>query len=84
MRCYQMAEYSLLRMDIYGDRLTFKDGCQCMPACSTLQYDAEISQADFDWHHMKQFELDRKERFVILVILASIMSLNFAESTSPT
>ncbi|XP_038106261.1 pickpocket protein 28 [Culex quinquefasciatus] len=62
MRCYQMAEYSLLRMDIYGDRLTFKDGCQCMPACSTLQYDAEISQADFDWHHMKQFELDRMER----------------------
>ncbi|XP_039448581.1 pickpocket protein 28-like [Culex pipiens pallens] len=52
MRCYQMAEYSLLQMD----------GCHCMPACSTLQYDAEISQADFDWHHMKQFKLDHKER----------------------
>lgn len=23
--------------------------CDCLPACTSIQYDAELSQADFDW-----------------------------------
>ena len=26
--------------------------CDCLPACSSLQYGAEISQADFDWKNV--------------------------------
>lgn len=28
-----------------------KNGCNCLPSCTSISYDAEISQATFDWVH---------------------------------
>ena len=28
--------------------------CDCLPTCTSIQYDAEISQADYDWEKVFQ------------------------------
>lgn len=28
---------------------TGRTECDCLPACTSIQYEAELSQADFDW-----------------------------------
>ena len=28
---------------------TLENTCDCLPACTSLQYDAEVSQVDFNW-----------------------------------
>lgn len=51
--CYNTAEDNLLKQDFVeglSDRskTTPKKGCNCLPACTSITYDAEISQAKFD------------------------------------
>lgn len=29
-----------------------KNGCNCLPSCTSISYDAEISQAAYDWKHV--------------------------------
>lgn len=52
MACYNRAEDDLLKQD-FMEGLTKtekkKKGCNCLPACTSVTYDAEISQASFDW-----------------------------------
>ncbi|KAK3911814.1 Pickpocket protein 28 [Frankliniella fusca] len=33
---------------------TSSDDCHCLPACTSLEYDAQTSQADFDWENVFQ------------------------------
>uniref|UniRef100_A0A182QS19 Pickpocket n=1 Tax=Anopheles farauti TaxID=69004 RepID=A0A182QS19_9DIPT len=50
--CYNDAEDDLLEEDvkyIVDKSRDFRAKCNCLPACTSVQYDAEISQADFDW-----------------------------------
>ncbi|XP_049547443.1 pickpocket protein 28-like [Anopheles darlingi] len=50
--CYNEAEDELLEEDIkyIVDKMyDFRARCNCLPACTSIQYDAEISQADLDW-----------------------------------
>lgn len=49
--CYNNAEDDLLKQD-FVEGLTeskTKRGCNCLPACTSITYDAEISQANFDF-----------------------------------
>lgn len=50
--CYDQAEDDLLQ-EKYKNGITmnkdFENDCNCLPACTSIRYDAEISQASFDW-----------------------------------
>ncbi|XP_037031858.1 pickpocket protein 28-like isoform X2 [Bradysia coprophila] len=52
--CYNEAEDNLLK-EQFTEGLTLEPGaervkaCNCLPACTSITYDAEISQAPFDW-----------------------------------
>ncbi|KAG4070425.1 hypothetical protein HA402_005657 [Bradysia odoriphaga] len=52
--CYNEAEDNLLK-EQFAEGLTLEPGaervkaCNCLPACTSITYDAEISQAPFDW-----------------------------------
>ena len=53
--CFSKAEDELLALDMSeglvdsGENRRGKTQCNCLPACTSIQYDAEMSQADFDW-----------------------------------
>ncbi|XP_065075657.1 pickpocket protein 28-like [Ochlerotatus camptorhynchus] len=52
MKCLVEAENELLEMDVvkhHDQREHFRAECNCLPACTSMQYDAEITQTDFDW-----------------------------------
>ncbi len=52
--CYNLAEDNLLK-EQFAEGLTLAPGdervkgCNCLPACTSITYDAEISQAPFDY-----------------------------------
>lgn len=51
MKCYNDAEDKLIKSDfiegLVGDSAVPK-GCNCLPACTSITYESEISQAKFD------------------------------------
>lgn len=50
--CYNNAEDELLKHAFVEGVIagnTENTGCNCLPACTSITYDAEISQANFDW-----------------------------------
>lgn len=52
IECYNEAEDELLSHEVkytVDKRYDFRAKCDCLPACVSVQYDAEISQADFNW-----------------------------------
>uniref|UniRef100_A0A182PBQ5 Pickpocket n=1 Tax=Anopheles epiroticus TaxID=199890 RepID=A0A182PBQ5_9DIPT len=52
IKCYNDAEDELLEEDvkyIVDKSHDYRAKCNCLPACTSVQYDAEISQADLDW-----------------------------------
>lgn len=55
MDCYQKAEESILMTKGNNDIESSKDSphgkCNCMPACTAIQYDTEISQTSSDFDH---------------------------------
>lgn len=52
IKCYNDAEDTLLEK-FFADGLSNAGyeltGCNCLPSCTSITYDAEISQAKFDW-----------------------------------
>lgn len=58
--CYSDAEDELLELEFKEGLKTSKENyrgktkCNCLPACTTIAYDAEISQAEYDFR--SQFE----------------------------
>lgn len=52
IECYNEAEDELLSHEVkhsVNSSYDFRANCDCLPACTSVQYDAEISQADFNW-----------------------------------
>lgn len=56
IKCYDEAENKLMLSDlkegletVNKDNLRGRTHCNCLPSCTSINYDAEISQADFDW-----------------------------------
>lgn len=53
--CYNTAEDELLEHEFKEGLKTSKENyrgktkCNCLPACTTIAYDAEISQAEYDF-----------------------------------
>lgn len=50
--CLLRAESDLLEMDVVrheDENTNFRANCNCLPACTSVQYDAEVTQTDFDW-----------------------------------
>lgn len=49
--CYDASEDSLLKQDFIDglSQVEARRGCNCLPSCTSITYDAEISQARFDW-----------------------------------
>lgn len=49
--CYDSAEDSLLNETLNKgvSGVDPKEGCNCLPSCTSITYNAEISQADFEW-----------------------------------
>lgn len=35
--------------DTLGDANAVATRCKCLPACTSIEYEAETSQADYDW-----------------------------------
>lgn len=57
IRCYDDAEDDLLHQQYIHGVSGGKDlesECNCLPACTSIRYDAEISQAPFDWNRLKE------------------------------
>ncbi|XP_019525011.3 pickpocket protein 28-like [Aedes albopictus] len=55
--CMLDAENDLLEMDLLShqdQQANFRAQCNCLPACTSIQYDAEITQTDFDWQKWSQ------------------------------
>ncbi|XP_055590909.1 pickpocket protein 28-like [Uranotaenia lowii] len=55
IQCYEQAYIDFLEMELKMLRkndTNFRKACQCLPACSSIRYTAEISQADFEWWRM--------------------------------
>lgn len=56
--CYNQAEDQLLLQEITQgleetqQNIRGKTDCNCLPACTSITYDAETSQADFDWENL--------------------------------
>ncbi|XP_058827730.1 pickpocket protein 28-like [Topomyia yanbarensis] len=52
IECMIRAENELFERDAVerrkGDR-NYRTGCNCLPSCTSVQYDAEITQNDFEW-----------------------------------
>lgn len=54
INCYKEAEYELLGIEFKRALETSKGArrsgteCNCLPACTSISYEAEISQADYD------------------------------------
>lgn len=53
IKCYNDAEDKLSEKEftdgLSTDTEIVKRGCNCLPSCTSITYDAEISQAKFDW-----------------------------------
>lgn len=53
IKCYNDAEDKLSEKEfingLSNDNDVVKSGCNCLPSCTSITYDAEISQAKFDW-----------------------------------
>ncbi|XP_058117490.1 pickpocket protein 28-like [Anopheles ziemanni] len=52
IQCYNEAEDDMLLEDVkylVDKSFDFRAKCNCLPACTSVQYDAEISQAALDW-----------------------------------
>lgn len=58
IECYNQAEDVLLEQffkdGLDKSRINDGSGCNCLPACTSIAYDAEISQAKFDWVNLIQ------------------------------
>ncbi|KAE8744812.1 hypothetical protein FOCC_FOCC008536 [Frankliniella occidentalis] len=57
--CVKEASESLVLREIEQELgrqkgIVSEDDCHCMPACTSLEYDAQTSQADFDWENVFQ------------------------------
>ncbi|XP_053685872.1 pickpocket protein 28-like [Sabethes cyaneus] len=64
--CMLSAETELLEMDVVrnnsNESMNFRANCNCLVACTSTQYDAEITQTDFDWvNWLKAFKLPPNE-----------------------
>ncbi|XP_037044105.1 pickpocket protein 28-like [Bradysia coprophila] len=46
--CYERAQKKLIEK-VRSTGLSFLDKCNCLPACTQITYDVEISQAKVDW-----------------------------------
>jgi len=60
IECYNNAEDMLLGKqfseglhDSVVENVHGETQCNCLPACTSINYDAEISQADFDWDNLR-------------------------------
>ncbi|XP_063709864.1 pickpocket protein 28 [Culicoides brevitarsis] len=58
IECYNKAEDDILKKEINEGLLTSTDAargntqCNCLPACTSIQYDVETSQARFNWEDL--------------------------------
>ena len=49
--------------DTLGDARQVASQCRCLPACTSLEYEAETSQADYDWKAIyRAFKLPLEEK----------------------
>jgi acid-sensing ion channel, other len=56
IKCYNQAEDNLMRTELRqslesgsGENKFGKTECYCLPSCTSINYDAEISQANFEY-----------------------------------
>lgn len=63
IRCYQMAETKLFRQSASKKNVgkSFRNECNCLPACTSIEYNADVSHIKFDFEILFQHER-RKSR----------------------
>lgn len=51
VKCYNDAVDDLLKFNGYGDGndQDINNNCKCLPSCTSISYDHEVSQAPFDY-----------------------------------
>ena len=56
LKCYDNAEKKSLLIQLEKEmknpekkQKRIEGECDCLPSCTSIQYDAEVSQADFNW-----------------------------------
>lgn len=60
IKCYNSVRDNLLKDSITGS--TVNRPCNCLPACNSITYDAEISQNPFDWNsYAKTLKVPKNE-----------------------
>ncbi|CAG9564749.1 unnamed protein product [Danaus chrysippus] len=87
MACMKKAQMELVTAEIQtnlekdtadngtlGEALLVAAECKCLQACTSIEYDAETSQADYDWQsifraHRQQIEEQDKDVFVARVLI---------------
>lgn len=65
VNCYQMAEKRLFGEDVMDgvkDDVVklFREKCNCLPACTSIFYDADIDRAKLDWDAVLNTYKDRE------------------------
>lgn len=79
IQCYNDAEDALLQREITeglaGSKLNQRGQteCNCLPSCTSITYDAETSQADFDWENLfRAYDnpLDEFPGWVLLLVFS--------------
>lgn len=54
VNCYIWAEDDLLEDSETVDSILKIKSCNCLPACTSISYDSEISQATYEWKNYFQ------------------------------
>lgn len=78
--CYEEATVELLEMEVRNReqprRLGFVDDCNCLPACTSILYNTEISQASFEWKRLlpvvKEFRDELKGFGSMMVLMRDV------------
>lgn len=69
VNCYTSAENEILEYADAIESSTKINSCNCLPACTSISYDTEISQATYEWKnyfHALNFTDEESDRFISL------------------
>ncbi|XP_058464040.1 pickpocket protein 28-like [Malaya genurostris] len=84
IRCVWLAKSLLYDMGMTGNRaeeIKFRAKCDCLPACTAVQYDEEITQTQFDWSNWARtfgIPADRLDGQFVLITSIFLYRIEFA------
>lgn len=63
MNCYYDVLLNFDNPNTTNDARRSLTPCNCMPACTSISYTAEVTQMDYDWRNIRRAYNDRNFNF---------------------